>query len=407
MTFRFVLILTVLNLFNYVDRFLMSASLSKVKADFVLSDFQGGILFSSFVIPYVIFSLLLAYRADRSNRIQVLKMGTLLWSAAAVLTAFCQNYYQLLACRSLLGIGEAAFAAVAPAVVHHLCPQHSRGRLMALFTSGLPLGMALGFVGGGYLADLHGWRTAYLVMGVPALLMSLVFFFATSSEDSIPSQHISIKAELVSLFSNARFMLLVLGYAAYTYVGGGVTHWMPTYIEKQHHVSLAMANMIFGSAAIGFGLLGTWAGGFIADRWKKEQGGSAVEVSALSLAIAFIPFVMAFYARSTTELFVWIALTQFFFFISNSPITIATLHSVTPAQGSFAMAMQIFISHILGDALSAPLIGKVSDVSGDLRLGVMTAAPVILLGAFLWYLPLRQAQRHQKVTGIESLPVGE
>lgn len=407
MTLRFVLILTVLNLFNYVDRFLMSASLSKVKADFSLSDFQGGILFSSFVIPYVVFSLILAYRADRTNRIHILKIGTLLWSFAAVLTAFCQNYYQLLACRSLLGVGEAAFAAVAPAVVHHLCPVNSRGRLMAVFTSALPLGMALGFVGGGFLTDSYGWRSAYLVMGTPALLMSLIFFFTAASEDRIPVQKISIKEEFSSLLLNSRYMLLALGYAAYTYVAGGVTHWMPTYIENQHHVSLAMANMIFGGAAIGFGLLGTWVGGIIADRWKKEKGGSYLEVSAISLAIAFVPFVMAFYSSSIPELIVWISLTQFFFFISNSPATIATLHSVSASQASFAMAFQIFLSHILGDALSAPLIGKVSDISGDLRLGVLTSAPVILVGAVLWYWPLRKTQSHQEVSGVQGLPVGE
>ncbi len=265
MTFRFVLILTILNLFNYVDRFLMSASLSKVKADFLFSDTQGGYLFSTFVVPYVLFSLIFAYTADRTNRIQVLKFGSLLWSVAAVLTAFCQNYSQLVICRSLLGIGEAAFASMAPAVIHHLSPIATRGRLMAFFTSALPLGMALGFVGGGFLADHYGWRTAYLVMGAPAVFMSLIFYFFTSSEDKIPLQKISFKEELTSLVYNSKFLALVLGYAAYIFVAGGVTHWMPTFIQKAHSVSLTQANLIFGGAAIGFGLLGNWVGGIIAD----------------------------------------------------------------------------------------------------------------------------------------------
>lgn len=398
MIFRFVFILTVLNLFNYVDRFLMSASLSKVKADFVLSDLQSGLLFSSFVIPYVIFSLLLAYYADRTNRIRILKMGCLLWSCAAVLTAFCQSYFQILMCRSLLGIGEAAFAAVAPAVVHHLCPPTSRGRLMALFTSGLPLGMALGFVGGGYLADQRGWRSAYLYLGIPALIVSLIFIFFTASKDELPVQKIRIQAEIKSLLLNSRYMFLILGYAAYIYVAGGVTHWMPMFIEKQHHVSLAEANMIFGGAAIGFGLIGTWLGGYLADHWRRERGGSYLEISVISLVLAFVPFVMTFYSSSVFELIVWISLTQFFFFFSNSPVTIATLHSVTPSQASFAMAFQIFVCHILGDVLSAPLIGKISDLTGDLRWGMVSSAPIILIGAFLWYFPLRQTQAHQKMS---------
>jgi predicted MFS family arabinose efflux permease len=368
----------------------MSASLSKVKADFLLSDFQGGMLFSSFVIPYIIFSLLLAYRADRTNRLHILKAGTLIWSASAVLTAFAQNYTQLILCRSLLGVGEAAFAAVAPAVIHHMCAPEKRGRLMALFTSGLPLGMALGFVGGGYITDNHGWRSSYLVLGIPAVIMSLIFLFSTTSEDRIPAQKIQLKEEIKSLLLNRQYMLLVLGYAAYMFVAGGVTHWMPTYIEKYHSMSLSMANAIFGGAAIGFGLLGTWVGGIFGDRLKQTREFGYIEISYISMALAVIPFVMTCFASSTIELIVWISLTQFLFFISNSPLTIATFQAVSVSQASFAMAVQIFVSHLLGDALSAPLIGKISDVTGNLRIGILLSAPVILIGATLWFWPLKK-----------------
>ncbi len=103
---------------------------------------------------------------------------------------------------------------------------------------------------------------------------------------------------------------------------------------------------------------------------------------------------MTFFSNSILELVIWISLTQFFFFVSTSPITIAILHSVSASQASFAMAFQIFVSHILGDALSAPLIGKISDVSGDLRFAILTSSPLILIGAILWFLALRKRQLH-------------
>lgn len=261
---------------------------------------------------------------------------------------------------------------------------------MSIFSCAIPLGMALGFVGGGVLTEKFGWRVAYLALGLPAFLISLIYIFTTTSHDPIPPQQTKFKEEIFSLFKNSKFLLLALGYSAYLFVAGGVTHWTPTFIEKAHQVSVGTANMIFGGAAIFFGLIGTWVGGVVADRWKKDQGGSYLEVSAISLALAFVPFVLIFYSKSLVELTFWISVTQFFFFVSTSPATIATLHSVTASQASFAIALQIFLSHVLGDALSAPLIGKVSDMTGDLRWGMLASAPAILVGAILWYWPLRQ-----------------
>lgn len=389
MAIRFVFVLTVLNLLNYTDRFLISASLSQLKADFSLSDFQGGLLFTSFVLPYLIFSLLLAYRADRTNRVRVLKLGTVVWSAAAVMTAFAQTFPQLIICRSLLGIGEAAFAAVAPAVVNQLCSAQTRGRIMAIFTSGLPLGMALGFMGGGFIADHHGWRTAFLILGGPALVISLLFLFTKNEKNPPQVEKAHLLSELRSLLTNRRYLMIILGTAAYMFVAGGATHWMPTFITDFHHVSLSTANAIFGGAAIGFGLLGTWVGGFLGDRFHRKSPQGYLKISWISMVLAFVPFVMTFNAGSVTGLVIWISLTQFFLFMSTSPIAIGTLQAATARQASFAMALQIFVSHVFGDALSAPWIGFVSDKTGNLRLGILAVAPMILVSALLWYWPTR------------------
>jgi predicted MFS family arabinose efflux permease len=392
MKLQYIFVLTVLNLLNYTDRFLISASLVQLKADFSLSDLQGGLLFTAFVLPYLIFSLLLAYRADRTNRFVILKIGTVVWSLAAVMTSFAQNFNQVLMCRSLLGVGEAAFATVAPAVVHQLFSAGSRGKVMAIFTSALPLGMALGFMGGGALADHHGWRAAFLWLGVPALIVSGLFLFVPSQPQA-PGERINLGDELRSLLGNREYVLLVLGYAAYMFVAGGASHWMPTYITNFHHVSLSQANAIFGGTAIGFGLLGTLVGGAVGDRLERKRRFGYLKVSWISMLISFGPFVAMFYAGSVAELILWISLSQFFMFFSNSPITIATLQAATARQASFAMAVQIFVCHILGDALSAPWIGWMSDKTGSLRLGLLGAAPFILIAAFLWHRP----QAHQKM----------
>jgi predicted MFS family arabinose efflux permease len=388
MALRLVLFLTLLNLFNYTDRYLMAASLLRVKADFALSDLQGGMLFSAFIVPYLVFSLILAYRADRTNRIRILKIGTLIWSSAAVLTAFAEDYYQVMFCRSLLGVGEAAFAAVAPAVVTQLATTNSKAKFMSLFTAGLPLGLALGFIGGGSLTGHFGWRFSFLALGLPALVISIAFLFVPSGQDQPAQESLKLSSELKSLITNKRYVTIVMGYAAYMFVAGGVTHWMPSYIVKYHTLSLSAANGIFGGAAIVFGLLGTWAGGVFGDRWNQKLGEDGLlKVSWLSMVLALGPFTMVFFAGSIVELAIWISLAQFFMFASTSPIITAALQAAKARQVSFAMAMLLFTGHILGDSLSAPWIGFASDRTGDLRWGLMTCLPMLMVAAALWSWP--------------------
>lgn len=382
--FRFVLLISFLNLFNYAERFLLSASLAQVKADLGLSDLQSGALFSSFVLPYIGFAFLLSLYSERINKAKALKWSCWIWGVAAALSAFAQNFVHLALTRSLLGIGEAAFATIAPVAIMAASNRENQGRMMSIFSAGLPLGMALGFIGGGWLTGALGWRMGYLALAVPAIALAIAF--SKTDLPTLASSQVSkpILEEFKDLVNNLPYRFTLFGFIAYVYVAGGVTHWMPTFIQQAHGLSVTQANLIFGGAAIGFGLLGTIVGGWWSDQIEKKSKNGALKVASYSMLLAVLPFIFVFYSRTTTSLFVWIAITQFFFFLSTSPMNVAVLNSVKPTQASTAMALVILFSHLLGDAISAPLIGHLSDSAGDLRLAILSTVPVLILSGLLW-----------------------
>lgn len=384
-----ILLLSLLNLVNYIDRFSLAASLSHIQTELQLTSLQSGALMSAFVLPYLFAAIVFGLWANQKNRLNILKFGGIAWGAATIACAFVSGYEPLLIMRSLLGVGEAAFASVAPALLYELASDDERGRKMAFFSAGLPLGLAGGYMGGGWLTEHFGWRTSFVSVGVPALILTaFVFALKDPAKTKISSSGISAKEKVLKLLTSRNFVFALLGYTAYTFVAGGVAYWMPLYTEKAFLVNTAQANAIFGGAAIGFGLIGNFVGGWGADLWQKKSGHGHLKICLLSMLLATIPYYFVFNSGNVTEYIIWVGVTQFFLFLPTGPINVVILMEAGPAAASFAMSASIFVTHLLGDALSPPFIGWVTDRTGELRLGMLYCLPVLLLGALLFSAPL-------------------
>ncbi|HWP34199.1 MAG TPA: MFS transporter, partial [Thermodesulfobacteriota bacterium] len=169
---RALALLFAVNLLNYLDRYVVPPLVPLLQADFALSDRELGLLASAFLLVYTALSPLVGLAADRMRRKGLLAAGVALWSLATAAAAFAGSYPALLATRALVGIGEATFGTLAPTWIADLVPPERRGRALAVFFVAMPLGGALGYVVGGAVGGTLGWRPAFLVAGLPGLLLA-------------------------------------------------------------------------------------------------------------------------------------------------------------------------------------------------------------------------------------------
>ncbi len=412
-------ILSLINLFNYLDRFLVPALFESLKhSELQLSDTQLGALMSGFLAVYTLSAPLFGALGDRRSRPRLIAFGVACWSVATTLSGFAGSYLGLLVARASVGIGEAAYGTIAPSLLSDTFPSAKRGRVMAIFSCAIPVGSALGYVVGG-LMDVHfGWRAAFFVAGIPSLALALLCLWMKdpprggqdgesaaqgtakmTSGGSSPknishlrsnadgSATLSLgsetKATYLLLLKNRPYLFTILGYAAYTFAMGGLAAWMPAFLERVRGLPHGTATISFGYIVVITGFVGTFVGGWLGDYCAKYSKYAYLIVSAAATVIA-APFVwFALTAASNTAYLVNMVIAQLLMFLSTGPINAAIVNLVLPTQRASAVALEIFAIHLLGDAISPYLIGAVSDASSLAQAVKIVPAAVILSGG-LW-----------------------
>lgn len=387
-------ILTTVNYLNYIDRFILSAVLLSIKMDLNLSDFQAGLLATAFMVAYMFTSPLFGWLGDTKKRTWLLAGGALLWSVASLMTGWAGSFMLIALSRFLLGFGESAFTTIATPYISDFYPSSRRGRALAIFSSGLPVGAALGFVLGGLLGQWVGWRNAFLIVGFPGIILAGLILTLPDPKNKTTLLEFNYKKILKELSKIRPYLWTTFGYCAYTFVVGGVAHWVPSYLQRTYSLDQMKANTLFGGIAVGSGLIGTLLGGYLGDKWstKKGQGGH-LKLSALSMALSFPFFIGTLYAPNIGWLIFFLAFTQLFFFLSTSPVMVSVIESVPANAQTTAVAITIFLCHILGDAISSPLIGFISDKTGSLQTGMSICIPMIFVCSLFWFLGMKSQQR--------------
>lgn len=391
---KILILLTAINYLNYIDRFILSAVLVSIKTDLGLSDLQAGLLATAFMFPYMLTAPLFGWLGDTQNRAKILSLGAALWSFATFWTGLVQSFSAMLTTRFLLGLGESAFTTTAIPFLSDHYPINKRGKILAIFSSALPVGAALGYVLGGVLGAAVGWRNAFFIVGLPGFLLATVLWMMGDPRSRSSTQEFQFKQALHALTKSQSYIYAVLGYCAYTFVVGGVAHWIPSYLQRTFSMTELTANTTFGGIAVGSGLVGTLVGGYLGDYLSLRTPGGHLRISAWSMAFALPSF---WFCLNTDNLNIFIALlvvTQFLFFVSTSPINVALIECIPAKFRNTAMAIGIFACHILGDAISAPLIGYFSDLTGSLRQGVLICTPAIFLSMIFWWLGFKARQKN-------------
>ncbi|HXZ20278.1 MAG TPA: MFS transporter [Candidatus Acidoferrales bacterium] len=354
-------LLTALNLLNYIDRSVLFAVQPMVQEEFHRPDADFGLLSSAFFVVYMLAAPLVGPLADRFRRKPILIVGTLLWSAATMLTAATHSFTALFIRHALVGIGEATFVTISPTWVADLFPQEKRGRIFGVYYVALPLGTALGYLLGGLLAPRYGWRVPFYLGGAPGLLLGFALMFF--SEPKRGSQEAYVAPEPGSVFGlvrNFAFLTVTLGMASMTFALGGLQVWMPTFLHRMRGYSLERANLVFGGITAINGTAASLVGGWLGDLWLRRTKGSYYLVSAAGMAIAVPVMIVAIYSRGPAMLPA-ILIAGFLLLINTSPLNAALINAVSPGIRATAIAWNILTIHLLGDALSPWLIGFISD----------------------------------------------
>lgn len=383
------IVLTFINLFNYIDRYIVPSLFESLKqSPLAPSDTQLGWLMGGFLLVYTFTAPLFGRAGDRGRRPRILAFGVASWSAATAAAGLAQSYVQLLIARAAVGVGEAAYGTVGPSLLADYFPRATRGRAFAVFFLAIPVGSALGFVIGGLVDRRWGWRPAFFVAGIPGLVLaylaSRLWDAPRGAQDpEAAGEPPDVMTTLVSLATNRAYRLTVLGYAAYTFALGGVAAWMAAFLERTRGLPRTQATVQFGAVVVATGLVGTALGGWLGDRWLARNRNAYLWLSGIATLAAAPLFYLALAAPSPSVYWPAMIGAQVLMFASTGPINSHIVNVVHPEIRATAVAVSVFTIHALGDIISPPLVGTISDRSG-LGSAMLILPVAALVGGVIW-----------------------
>jgi MFS family permease len=369
-------LLFAVNLFNYIDRQILFAVFPAVKTDLALTDTQLGLLASAFMWVYLSVAPVFGLLADRRSRPRLMGLGVGIWSAATAISGMVRSYGQLLAGRALVGVGEASYGSVAPAMLSDAFEPAHRGRALAMFSMAIPVGSALGYLLGGLFERAFGWRTAFFIVGIPGMWLAWTVGrlsdVARGSADQAtvtPGRTVAPRlADYAELLRTKSYLLNCLAMTGMTFAVGGLAAWVPTYLVRVRGMELTEANLVFGLLTLVSGLGGTMAGGWLGDRLLPRVPTAYFLVSGIGLALSVPCAAAVILLEARTWVLVAIFLAEVFIFLNTGPLNAIIANVSRSEVRATAYAVNIFIIHALGDAISPAIVGMVSD-----RLGLAAA----------------------------------
>ncbi|HET7790971.1 MAG TPA: MFS transporter [Gemmatimonadales bacterium] len=383
-------VLTFINLFNYVDRYVAPAVFESLKSsELHLTDTQLGWLMSGFLLVYTLTAPVFGVLGDLRKRPRVLAAGVALWSVATTLAGFARTYLALFLARATVGVGEAAYGTIAPSLIADYYPTARRGRAFAVFFAAIPIGSALGYVIGGFVDHHFGWRRAFFVAGVPGLLLAAATLFLADPERGAQDQTAPHaperpnRAALRGLLRNRPYLFTVAGYAAYTFALGGMASWMPSFFTRVRGLPGAQGTVDFGALVVVTGFVGTFLGGWAGDALLARTRQAYLWLSGIAALVAAPLTVLALASPAPRVYWTSMAVAQVLLFASTGPINSTIVNVVSPGIRASAVALSIFAIHFLGDVWSPAIVGRISDAS-SLGTAVLVLPAAVFVAAGFW-----------------------
>ena len=417
-------LLILINLFNYIDRYVLAAVVTDIDRSFFSSPGRTGVgvadflikfeqlfgftpkaalegsLSTAFMVMYMVAAPIFGRLAERRSRWVLIGVGVSLWSLASGASGLAPTFLALLLTRCLVGIGEAAYGPVAPALISDLYPLKVRGQVLSWFYMAIPVGTALGYVlgeqvargglgisGNAALASSEAWRWAFYVVMPPGLVLGICCLFMREPPIGQADLTVSpVRREIhwkdyLILAKTPSYVLCTLGMAAMTFAMGGIGFWMPYYLEHRPGVH-GSPTTVFGMILVVTGLLATLLGGIVGDQLRNRFSGSYFLVSGTAMLVGF-PLAWAVLQSSFPWIWVYLALTCFCLFFNTGPTNTILANVSHPSMRATAYAVNIFFIHAFGDVISPLVIGLIKD-RYSLDAAFRIVALMCLVSGLLW-----------------------
>jgi len=362
-------VLVVLYTSNFIDRTILGTLGQPIKEDLRLSDAQLGVLGGlAFAILYSTLGLPIARLAERTKRVTVIAGALAVWSGMTALCAVAGNFWQLMAARIGVGIGEAGCIPPANSLLADYFPPEKRATAAGIFSLGIPLGALAGALIGGAAAQAWGWRAAFLLVGLPGLALALLVKatirepvrgqFDPPGEETAPAFSEVVR----TLVRKKSFVHLAAGSAIASIAGYGISTFAVPFLMRGYSLSLLQASLVFGLIGAAAAAVGVGAGGFIADRAGRKDRRLYLAIPAVGFFLAAPLYMAAFLQQSLAALGALIVAPAILQYLYMGPVFATTANLVGPRSRATAAAILTMVINLIGLGLGPTLIGWASDL---------------------------------------------
>jgi len=385
---RLLAVLALINFVNFADRQVLNPLVPLLRQQFGVTDSQLGSLQTGLLVVLALLSIPSGYLADRFSQPKIIAIGVLFWSIAAIGSGLVPSFALLLVARGMVGVGEAAYAPAAQAMISDSFSFDNRAIAQAVFASGMLLGGAAGLALGGIMGERHGWQHAFIIVGAAGLLPGLLSLKLKEPPRKVKAAPpVSIR-ELLRI---PAYVAMICAGCCITFSSVSLVTWGVDYAMSYKDFSLREAAVSLSIIALLSLVFGALTGGFIADRLQKRYVYGRIIVIALAFLIAAPFLLLAIQSDEKRLVLAGLFIAGFFMSWYHGPTT-AVIHDLTPQRShATAIGVYMFVTQLLG-ALGPQLIGRISDLS-DLQIGLQAAVAVMVVGSLLMLLVIHFVRR--------------
>jgi MFS family permease len=409
-------LLMVVYAFNMLDRQIVTILVEPMKADLNLADWQIGMISGlAFALFYTLLGIPLARIADRGNRVGMIAIALFVWSGFTALCGLARNFTELLLARIGVGVGEAGCTPAAHSLITDYVPREQRGRALALYSLGVPVGSLAGLVLGGILLATLGWRAAFLIAGLPGILLAVIVWFTLdeprkgAAAIAAAPPPIPLKQVLDTLRGLPSFWFISLGTAMGAFGYYGQASFFGSLYMRTHTAGIdalaaswGVPPSVFLGISLGMivglvGMVGTFIGGHLADRAARRGIAGYTLVPSISLVIAAPLFAGAALANTVPLSFAFLSCAILVHALNYGSV-FASVQTLVPARvRAMAAAVQLFVTNAIGLALGPLFVGIASDLLSPtlgneqgLRMAMALVALPLAIGSLLFWLAGRR-----------------
>jgi predicted MFS family arabinose efflux permease len=387
---RYVLAVMVgINFFNYMDRYLAASVAPAIQKELHVSDAAIGFLGSAFLLVYALAAIPFGLWGDRGARKTVIGVGVAIWSVATLFTGFARSFAQLFLSRAVVGIGEAGYYPAGTSLMSDYFPKDQRSRVMAIWGAGATVGIAVGYAGGGIVAEKIGWRPAFFFAAAPGLIFATLAFTlreplrgaVEQTGQAVAKTADATARKFLELLKIPTLRATIIAQTLLYFVLASNAFWLPTYLQRRFELTSGRAGILSGGVIVAGGLIGILAGGWISDRRARKTPRAPLEVGIVGFVAGAVLIVVAILSPQLNVFIPFFFLTVVCLYLYQGTFTAVAQNVVAPTLRASSVTLLLFISHVAGDSHSPFDVGVISDHVGSLQGALLITSPTLLLAA--------------------------